>query len=650
MVAHTTLLAPDLKPFTYPPLDRLVSGIFKGGGAKGIVYCGALHELRARGVWFDSVAGSSAGAITAALIASGHDPMEITILVPNGLSSLKKNFLTWMGNVDRGLFKTEKLRDWLDGAMRAKLGMDESEPLTFAALAIRSSIELNVVAMDLALREPIVFNASITPDLLIAEAVVASSAIPVVLPTRRILVGDGHDMAIHRLVDGGTWANYPSFVYQDTSFRAYFGLASVPDRATLGFVVERTEFSPGAALKTLDNHSYIDGTIQWPPPPPPISTPAKSYRQTSPRFSRFDQGSARRMGATGALLTWAALRWIVGVGGVSVIAVSLLFWWADVVVEEAANPPQYMPLQSAILVVSFFGVLVGLIACVCVVAITIRLLPEAIESGLPSILAATSVGPAVPRWVGHDPHDPVLRLSSPLGITTAKFKTSILSQRLAVLVAAEQASAQLDLLYPDSRALSVPAMEDLLPVLDSPRFATYPEQYVVATSAVTLSRRWQQTGRLYLMLILIWGSPAVFFFWLSPSFFWLTIGLGLVLALTLANRLLRGRMRNQSLLSRHPDTRKWAGSLVASIFCLTLACLIAIGVYSDEASWSSQSDALVFLNSATAVLLLIGAGRLASVFSRVSANLAARRYYSEIHSDRGVSVRRSGSPTDEPVF
>jgi predicted acylesterase/phospholipase RssA len=39
-----------------------VNGIFKGGGAKGIMYAGALYEIYDRGYWFRAVAGSSAGA------------------------------------------------------------------------------------------------------------------------------------------------------------------------------------------------------------------------------------------------------------------------------------------------------------------------------------------------------------------------------------------------------------------------------------------------------------------------------------------------------------------------------------------------------------------------------------------------------------
>ena len=50
----------------------LVDGAFEGGGAKGFCYIGALDVLSRAGIWFDRVAGCSAGSITAALVAAGY--------------------------------------------------------------------------------------------------------------------------------------------------------------------------------------------------------------------------------------------------------------------------------------------------------------------------------------------------------------------------------------------------------------------------------------------------------------------------------------------------------------------------------------------------------------------------------------------------
>ena len=52
-------------------------GIFQGGGAKGFAYVGAIKEAELRGIEFVGVAGTSAGAIVAALLASGYTADEL---------------------------------------------------------------------------------------------------------------------------------------------------------------------------------------------------------------------------------------------------------------------------------------------------------------------------------------------------------------------------------------------------------------------------------------------------------------------------------------------------------------------------------------------------------------------------------------------
>jgi len=58
-----------------------VDGVFEGGGALGAAYAGALKALHDNNIWFARVAGASAGAITAALIAVGFTAPEIQWLM-----------------------------------------------------------------------------------------------------------------------------------------------------------------------------------------------------------------------------------------------------------------------------------------------------------------------------------------------------------------------------------------------------------------------------------------------------------------------------------------------------------------------------------------------------------------------------------------
>ena len=49
----------------------LIDGVFSGGGLKGFALVGAYQELERKGYQFHRVAGTSAGAILATLIAAG---------------------------------------------------------------------------------------------------------------------------------------------------------------------------------------------------------------------------------------------------------------------------------------------------------------------------------------------------------------------------------------------------------------------------------------------------------------------------------------------------------------------------------------------------------------------------------------------------
>lgn len=52
-------------------------GIFQGGGAKGYAHVGALKAAEQRGIRFVRIAGTSAGAIIAALAAAGYTADEL---------------------------------------------------------------------------------------------------------------------------------------------------------------------------------------------------------------------------------------------------------------------------------------------------------------------------------------------------------------------------------------------------------------------------------------------------------------------------------------------------------------------------------------------------------------------------------------------
>lgn len=224
-----------------------IAGYFEGGGAKGVAYVGALDATLELQCWFGAVAGASAGAITAALIAAGLHPSEIRAETEAAFERLRR-VSTLAGlkqlRLQFGFLHNEGLREWLESKLAEQavsLGVDVPGPVTFATLYKATEIELNVVAADVSLGRQIVFSAWDTPSAQVADAVLASSSIPFVFPPRYLRVPEGDEAYVHTLVDGGAWSNFPGFVFRDGSFRAAFGREErVAEDHVVGFLLDES--------------------------------------------------------------------------------------------------------------------------------------------------------------------------------------------------------------------------------------------------------------------------------------------------------------------------------------------------------------------------------------------------------------------------
>lgn len=234
------------------------NGVFQGGGAKGVAYVGALEALAEVKLWFHAVAGASAGAFTAALIAAGYHPDVLRRVAPRLLADVAPaGFLNWMtGRLSAvlGHYVLDAVEENLDELLRqsplvapfAQAGI----PLTFLDLYSATSIELDIIALDASVGQPQLFNAHWTPNLGVARAVVASASIPLLFnpvfasPDVTFIRSPGRTSRANALfpmlVDGGVWANFPTFVFRDEAFRRYHLTPPVtkPER-TIGFVLER---------------------------------------------------------------------------------------------------------------------------------------------------------------------------------------------------------------------------------------------------------------------------------------------------------------------------------------------------------------------------------------------------------------------------
>ncbi len=385
---------------------QLVNGVFMGGGAKSIAYGGALRAVHDRGIWFGSVAGSSAGAIVSALIASGLELDELEAAIPAGLAAARASLPSRAGKVIIGhahsVFEGRGLRAWLEATMAAKIGKVDGVPVTFAELHRATGIELYVVTVDLANGLPVVFCRRATPDVDVAGAVVASGAIPGAFPAGRAVFRRGGDGAVvHALIDGSAWANYPSFVFQDRSFRAW-----LRGEAQMAGTAGPTDDS-GIAVE--DRRPLMGFTLGDPEPLEP-QEPVTFVPDDGPDINRrFDRGptftSPKRFNYLfGAVLSSDWARLIFGIALVIWLALSIATlpiafrrfsgWLVDVL-------PEWLDvLYPFILVGALAVVVVAMMSAIAVITVALLAGRIVADTILPTLKAVLGVPLDGPPWLG----------------------------------------------------------------------------------------------------------------------------------------------------------------------------------------------------------------------------------------------------------
>ncbi len=210
--------------------------VLEGGGAKGLALAGAVAALSEGGVGFQRCAGTSAGALVAALVAAGTPPAELDELARElDLSPLvpATGPLDVLGALPRGgdaifhvaLRETEPLRAWLAERL-AERGVvtfgDLRRDDPGGDLPPGRSYELVVTAADVTrgrqVRLPWDYaDYGLHPDLQpVADAVIASAAIPLVFEPVRLEIPDGEPAV---LVDGGLLSNFPVDIFDRSDGR-----------------------------------------------------------------------------------------------------------------------------------------------------------------------------------------------------------------------------------------------------------------------------------------------------------------------------------------------------------------------------------------------------------------------------------------------
>ena len=181
--------------------------VLEGGGVKGIAYAGALKVLEDHQILpqIQKVAGTSAGAITAALVAMRCSAKDIQEIV-NGtnFASFEDHKGYFQIVTKYGLYRGDAFLNWMKKQIADKNIPPE---VTFQQLVENhNGLDLHVFATDLNTKSVKEFCAKKTPTTIVAEAVRASMSIPLFFEAWQFPNSTPDN---HIYVDGGTVYNYP---------------------------------------------------------------------------------------------------------------------------------------------------------------------------------------------------------------------------------------------------------------------------------------------------------------------------------------------------------------------------------------------------------------------------------------------------------
>jgi NTE family protein len=205
------------------------NAVFEGGGVKGIGIAGALLVAEQRYDWM-YVAGTSAGALIAALVAAGYSAMEIRDLIfdfeyAKCMDGPLTNGLPIIGPLltvifEMGLYRGDYIEKWVREKLAAKGVRTFRDLVVQPAGHINYRYKLRLIASDVSLGRMLVLpqdlrDYGLNPDDLdVARAVRMSISIPFFFEPVRLryktAAGKQH---LSYIVDGGVLSNYPVWLF-----------------------------------------------------------------------------------------------------------------------------------------------------------------------------------------------------------------------------------------------------------------------------------------------------------------------------------------------------------------------------------------------------------------------------------------------------
>ena len=234
------------------PTKLLADAVFEGGGVKGIGLVGAVAYAEEIGYRWVNLAGTSAGAIVAALIAAGYTGRELKEIL-NHLDYMRLRDTDLLDRVpllgplasliiEKGIYEGDFFLKWMRDLL------DRKHIHTFRDLVMQEykddpkyRYKLRVIASDishgrlLALPQDIESYGIAPDDLEVAFAVRMSMSTPFFYEP--VKLENKKTREVSYIVDGGVLSNFPIWLFDNEG--------SIPEWPTLGFkLVEPGEENP----------------------------------------------------------------------------------------------------------------------------------------------------------------------------------------------------------------------------------------------------------------------------------------------------------------------------------------------------------------------------------------------------------------------
>ncbi len=207
--------------------EKYVDLVFEGGGVKGIALVGAFSVLQERGYEPQNMAGASAGAIVAALIAAGYGAGELKeIIAELDYDRFKDEALEDrfpMGKTlsilkDLGIYEGKAFEEWMRELLETRGVRTFGDLVRREDVDLKYRYKLQVIASDVTERRLLVLPRDAPKlgiedpdDIDVAQAVRMSMSIPIFFEpvrfTNRLTDEE------HLIVDGGMLSNFPVWLF-----------------------------------------------------------------------------------------------------------------------------------------------------------------------------------------------------------------------------------------------------------------------------------------------------------------------------------------------------------------------------------------------------------------------------------------------------